>query len=145
MLAYFKLVRVVGMIAALGLSASYGRDVRALSMTFVCFYAPESTELSPRCLKVIAEFADHWRSVRDGRRISDFGPHREGRAQIEGHSFRERGGIDLARRRGILVAHELTRLGVPEDLIDVEARNDRPWLPGDASNTQNRRFNIVLR
>lgn len=135
-----KLLRVGALAAALWMTASDGRHAHALSRTYLCInFDLDSAEISPRCLQIITEFANHWRSTRDGR-------HYEPRVEVTAYSAEgERDANNLAFLRAARVARELERLGVPEHVIHIRGYANRPLETSDRRAAVNRRVELVDR
>lgn len=147
------LLTSIALAGALCATAPSGRDAHALTRAYLCInYELDSAEFPPRCPQILAEFADYWRAMRDGR-IYPFIPNptaplppRVALVEVTGHSAEgERDANNLAFLRAARVARELGRLGVPEHLIQVFGFSNRYLEPTDRGASINRRIDIVWR
>lgn len=151
------LARTVLALIVAGLSANAPRPAGAVASRFPyrCFFDRVSADLAPRCRQVIVGTVTSWQREREGRELKSdhidpkdpYAPPYTARLQIRGYAP-DAGAPQVADRlsirRAAAVAAELTRLGIPDDLVTVIGFGDRRPLLPDALDPGNRLVEIVL-
>jgi outer membrane protein OmpA-like peptidoglycan-associated protein len=140
---------VVGL--ALGGVALRPGLAEGLTVTYMCFFDAGSAELSERCQMVLREFVRAWERYRRGEARSwptnDLLPAMTHRVEVDGRAdAAESGAQAISDARAHAVANFLQRNGLSSALMPLRGYgSDRPLVPVEGPEPQNRRVHLLFR